>query len=319
MVINIGGVSNITYIENFHLNDQKMINSITAFDTGPGNALINDWIKLNNNDQENDLDYDQDGEFAKNGKVDQKLVDDWLTHSYFSKLPPKSLDRNTFYSLIQSNDHNNNINNINNDNNNNNEEINKNKINEKKELNEENENKNENKQKEKRNKEEEWKKFEIMKGKSKEDGAATLSHFSLLSLLLSPFLLSSSPSSSSSSSLSPSFFSSFSSYSSSSSSLFSENILLNKEKLPQKWIIAGGGRKNKFLINKLQELITEKIGFGKVLLSEEMEWDGDMMEGEGFAYLAVRSIRGMAISIPSTTGCAFPSTGGAFHSFHSTF
>ncbi len=88
-VVNIGGVANITRLEavHAHANDRK----ISAFDTGPGNALINDWMLAHTGD-----DCDRNGEYAQRGVVDQDLVSHWLDDPYFKRPPPKSLDRNHF-------------------------------------------------------------------------------------------------------------------------------------------------------------------------------------------------------------------------------
>lgn len=78
-IINIGGVSNITYIDS---------DDILAFDTGPGNALMNDWVKVNTG-----AEYDKDGALAQAGMVDQVILNNYLNHAYFNVTPPKSLDR----------------------------------------------------------------------------------------------------------------------------------------------------------------------------------------------------------------------------------
>lgn len=83
--VNIGGVANMTWIGG-QFNDD-----ILAFDTGPGNALIDDWVR-----SKSDLIYDKDGIFSAKGKVDQTLLKQWLDQDYFSMLPPKSLDRDQF-------------------------------------------------------------------------------------------------------------------------------------------------------------------------------------------------------------------------------
>ncbi len=81
--LNIGGVSNITYVD-------KGIDPI-AFDTGPGNALIDDYMmKLYAKD------YDLSGDIAARGVVNRNFVKNFLSNDYFRLLPPKSLDRNHF-------------------------------------------------------------------------------------------------------------------------------------------------------------------------------------------------------------------------------
>tara|TARA_Y100000741_G_scaffold349650_1_gene318975 strand:+ start:33 stop:1151 length:1119 start_codon:yes stop_codon:yes gene_type:complete len=72
-----------------------------------------------------------------------------------------------------------------------------------------------------------------------------------------------------------------------------------------KIILCGGGRKNKFLIQKIKK----KIPY-KVLLIDNYKINGDFVESQAFAYLAVRSVLKLPISFPETTGCKKPSTGG---------
>ena len=70
--------------------------------------------------------------------------------------------------------------------------------------------------------------------------------------------------------------------------------------------MCGGGRKNKYLLERI------KKNFKKldINLSETYEVNGDFVESQAFAYLAIRSLEGMPISFPSTTRCSKPSTGG---------
>ena len=83
-VINIGGVSNVTIIGN--RGDDPI-----AFDTGPGNALIDDLMS-----QRTGQPFDRDGEAAAAGEVRQDVLSELLDHSYFQRPWPKSLDRNAF-------------------------------------------------------------------------------------------------------------------------------------------------------------------------------------------------------------------------------
>ena len=85
-VVNIGGIANLTYINN---------NSLVAFDTGPGNCLLDDFIAMRSNKK-----YDQDGLLALSGKVNDLLVEKFLADKYFSKKFPKSLDRYYFNDFI---------------------------------------------------------------------------------------------------------------------------------------------------------------------------------------------------------------------------
>ena len=67
----------------------------------------------------------------------------------------------------------------------------------------------------------------------------------------------------------------------------------------------GGGRKNKFLIESIEKKIEKKIK-----LIDEIDIDGDFVESQAFAFLAIRSYLGLPISFPGTTGCKKPCTGG---------
>jgi|TARA_B110000114_G_scaffold110576_1_gene116106 anhydro-N-acetylmuramic acid kinase len=71
-------------------------------------------------------------------------------------------------------------------------------------------------------------------------------------------------------------------------------------------LICGGGRKNKYLIEILKKFLNIK----KLVPIDEYNHDGDFIESEAFAYLAIRSYLGLPISFPNTTGCKEPSTGG---------
>ena len=83
-VVNIGGVANVTWIGR----DGRLI----AFDTGPGNALIDDWMLKHAGTA-----YDAGGAAAARGKVHDDLVHFYLNHGFFAAPPPKSLDRNAFF------------------------------------------------------------------------------------------------------------------------------------------------------------------------------------------------------------------------------
>ena len=78
-IINIGGISNITYFKNK--------NKIISFDTGPGNYLLDKWVK--NNIGKN---FDKNGFFSKSGKVNKKVLNKLLKDPYYKKKIPKSLD-----------------------------------------------------------------------------------------------------------------------------------------------------------------------------------------------------------------------------------
>jgi anhydro-N-acetylmuramic acid kinase len=83
-VLNIGGVANVTWIGE---GDEDIL----AFDTGPGNALIDDWMRAAFGTP-----YDGAGAAAARGRADEALLDRFLAHTYFDRRPPKSLDRGDF-------------------------------------------------------------------------------------------------------------------------------------------------------------------------------------------------------------------------------
>ena len=84
-VLNIGGVANVSYIDGADL---------IACDTGPGNALIDDFMRARSG-----APCDRDGAAAAQGRVDEAWLAAALTHPFFAAPPPKSLDRNAFARL----------------------------------------------------------------------------------------------------------------------------------------------------------------------------------------------------------------------------
>lgn len=88
-VLNIGGVANVTWIgqEEDHL---------IAFDTGPGNGLIDDWMRTRTG-----LPWDDKGQAAGQGSSHEGLLNKWLSHPYFALAAPKALDRLTFKDCLK--------------------------------------------------------------------------------------------------------------------------------------------------------------------------------------------------------------------------
>lgn len=80
-ILNIGGISNVSL----------MGKSLTGFDTGPGNALLDQWCQ-----QHQGLPYDRSGIWSAGGKVDNTLLDTLLADPFFALLPPKSTGREYF-------------------------------------------------------------------------------------------------------------------------------------------------------------------------------------------------------------------------------
>lgn len=192
-VVNIGGVANITWID-------SETDHLIAFDTGPGNALIDDVVA-----RETALAYDEGGALAAQGKVQRDILTAYLSHRYFSDLPPKSLDRNAFDPHMVS-------------------------------------------------------------GLRLEDAIATLTALTI------------------------------------------EAIARARAHLPREpalWIVCGGGRKNRTMMRMLAERVENAV-----VPAEAVGLDGDSLEAEAWAYLAVRSIRGLPLTFPGTTGVPRPTCGG---------
>jgi anhydro-N-acetylmuramic acid kinase len=80
--VNIGGVANVTYING---------DEVLAFDTGPGNAPIDDWA-MNHTKKP----IDEGGALARQGRVNDRALAEMLDNEFFEKVPPKSLDRLDF-------------------------------------------------------------------------------------------------------------------------------------------------------------------------------------------------------------------------------
>jgi len=85
-VLNVGGVANITYVDGEEL---------IACDTGPGNALLDDFLRLNTGEP-----LDIDGRTAASGTIDETIIERLLAHPFFADPPPKSLDRNAFRGFV---------------------------------------------------------------------------------------------------------------------------------------------------------------------------------------------------------------------------
>ena len=117
----------------------------------------------------------------------------------------------------------------------------------------------------------------FVRGLSLEDGAATLTHFTarLIEAGLINFMLKS--------------------YAPRREVLFKATCL-----------VCGGGRKNKFLI----DILKKNVNIKELVLIDEYGIDGDFIESQAFAYLAIRSFLDLPISFPETTGCKEPTTGG---------
>lgn len=87
-VLNLGGVGNVTWIG-------EEAGDILAFDTGPGNAMLDDWVRRRTGRWA-----DLGGALARSGQAAAAHVARFLAASYFAKKPPKSLDRDDFAAFM---------------------------------------------------------------------------------------------------------------------------------------------------------------------------------------------------------------------------
>lgn len=92
--LNLGGVGNLTWVDPRVVRPEAE-GAVLAFDTGPANAPINDLMQ-----DRRGLDYDEDGKLAISGKVETGALELFLDDPYFSRIPPKSLDRNAFPEMM---------------------------------------------------------------------------------------------------------------------------------------------------------------------------------------------------------------------------
>jgi anhydro-N-acetylmuramic acid kinase len=75
---------------------------------------------------------------------------------------------------------------------------------------------------------------------------------------------------------------------------------------PRSWIVAGGGARNPTLMR----MLAERLAPAAVMTAGAVGWSADAVEAQAFAYLAVRSLNGLAITFPGTTGAPRPLSGG---------
>jgi anhydro-N-acetylmuramic acid kinase len=202
-VLNLGGVGNVTWIGQHGIGQTA---DLLAFDTGPGNALIDDWA-LRHTGRPVDL----NGALAMAGQIDVDALRRFREHPYFTRRPPKSLDRDDFAKTAEG----------------------------------------------------------LVAGLSAADGAATLSAFTVAAV-----------------DLARRFFPS----------------------RPHRWLVCGGGRHNPFLMDGLRHCLRTPVDPVDVV-----GWDGDALEAQAFAFLAVRSLKELPLTWPGTTGVAQPLGGGRCH------
>lgn len=192
-ILNIGGVANATLI------DSK--GGVIAFDTGPGNALIDEWMQ-----EREGKNLDDGGRTAARGRPDEPLLAWLLTHPFFFRKPPKSLDRN-------------------------------------------------------------WFSHKLAGQLSTEDGAATLTAFTARAVA---------------------------------------RALDHAPEIPTRWVVAGGGARNGELVRLLNYHLRSEI-----TTADAIGWSSAYLEAQAFAFLAVRSQKGLPITFPATTGVREPISGGS--------
>ncbi len=79
---------------------------------------------------------------------------------------------------------------------------------------------------------------------------------------------------------------------------------------PQNWILAGGGWNNPVILKAFQEKLLKIKPDAKIFKADEVGWNADALEAQIFAYLAARSLKGVPLSLPTTTGVPKPMCGG---------
>ncbi len=191
--LNLGGVGNLTFVDP-NAAQPEAPGALLAFDTGPANAPINDLVQARTG-----APMDRDGRLAQTGQVETGALELFLAEPYFSRLPPKSLDRNDFAEMIG-----------------------------------------------------------LVSELNDADAVATLT------------------------------------------AMCAASVAQGMEHCPQppsRVLVTGGGRHNPVLMQMLAVSLD-----CPVMPVEAVGLDGDMLEAQAFAFLAVRVLNGLATSAPSTTG-----------------
>lgn len=199
--LNLGGVANITWVDPSR-GDVVEPGAVLAFDTGPANAPMDDLVRAATGKG-----YDADGAIARTGTRQDALIDAVLTHRFFARMPPKSLDRNELARVL--------------------------------------------------------------------DPILTLPLADALATV---------------------------------SGLIAKSVAQAVQVCPAppaRVLVTGGGRHNAHLMAELRRALPCTVA-----PVEEVGLDGDMLEAQAFAYLAVRVLHGLPTSFPSTTGVAMNVGGG---------
>src|SRR5262245_59921477 len=196
-VINLGGLASLTYVGQ---------NDLVAFDAGPGNARTDAFLPLRTGTA-----YDDGGKIAATGRVNKDTLARLLSHAYFTRRPPKSLDREAFSTWLD--------------------------------------------------------KVGGLPGMSAENAAATLTAFTAGTLARAVAML---------------------------------------PRPPASLIVAGGGTRNPIMMR----MIAEQLAPARVETAAAVGASANALEAQALAYLAVRNLRGLPLTLPSMTGVATSMNGG---------
>ncbi|SPF76565.1 Anhydro-N-acetylmuramic acid kinase [Aliiroseovarius pelagivivens] len=199
--LNLGGVGNVTWVDP-RIDAPEAPDACLAFDTGPANAPINDLMQVRRG-----IALDQGGALALSGTANTEFVQSFLAHPYFTRQPPKSLDRDAFPDLLTS-----------------------------------------------------------VADLPDADAVRTLAACAVEAVAQG---------------------------------------MRHCPSPPTALLVTGGGRKNAALMQELSARLSVPVQD-----IDDTGLDGDMLEAQAFAYLAVRVARGLPTSAPSTTGVAVPVGGG---------
>jgi anhydro-N-acetylmuramic acid kinase len=83
-------------------------------------------------------------------------------------------------------------------------------------------------------------------------------------------------------------------------------VIRHLPQAPRAWIVGGGGARNRTLM----KMLARRLGPANVETADEAGWSADALEAQAFAFLAVRCLRGLPITFPTTTGAPRPLAGG---------
>lgn len=199
--LNLGGVGNLTWVDPGRQRPEEA-GALLAFDTGPANAPLDDLLQARRG-----APFDRDGALARRGRVKNGVLERFLQHRYFARMPPKSLDRDAFAAMAA-----------------------------------------------------------LVADLPDADAAATLTGMSAAAVMRG---------------------------------------MEHCPRPPERLLVTGGGRHNPVLMDMLRVALDCPVA-----PVEAAGLDGDMLEAQAFAHLAVRVARGLPTSCPGTTGVRAAVSGG---------